>query len=51
MSGKGETVEFTREVKQGHPVSKAEKDALKAKIIALIDLAAKDITVEVMLKK
>ncbi len=51
MSGKGELVEYTRMFKKGEPVSDKEKKELKEKIVALIDQATKDITVDVMLKK
>ena len=51
MSGKGELVEYTREFRKGEPVSDAEKKKLKEKMVALIDQAAKDITVEITVKK
>ena len=44
-------VEYTREFRQGQPVSEEDKKRLKEKIVALIDQAAKDITVEVTVKK
>ena len=51
MGGKGELVEYTREFREGSPVSDKEKEELKKQINRLIDLATKDITVDVMVKK
>ena len=50
MSGKGESVEYIREVRKA-PLTKKEKDDLKAIITKAIDDAKADITIEIMLKK